>query len=169
MSYYTGDYYRGDPGFFSAARGLLSAGASFIPGVGGTLSRVIAGSPGGLTGGLMKAIPAAGGKIIKAAKMHPGLTAAGVAGVIAVAGAGAGAERMLTGGLPPKGYHVIKKGPHAGRLTRNRRMRVTNSRALRRAIRRATGFAHLAKRVLHFTSPRAPKGRAIFRKRARKK
>src|SRR5258708_12062868 len=103
-----------------------------------------------------KTIPAGGGKIIKAVKMHPGLTAAGVAGVIGIAGAGAGAERMLTGGLPPKGYHVIKKGPHAGRLTRNRRMRVTNPRALRRAIPRATAIPHFPKPVPHFTTPPAP-------------
>src|SRR5258708_19659738 len=97
-----------------------------ILGVGGSLSRIIAASRGGQTGTLRKTTPAAGGKIIKAVKMHPGLTAAGVAGVIGIAGAGAGAERMLTGGLPPKGYHVIKKRPHPGRLTRNPPMRHTN-------------------------------------------
>jgi hypothetical protein len=48
-------------------------------------------------------------------------------------------------------------------------MRVTNPRALRRAIRRATGFARLARRVLHFVGPKAPRGRAVFKFKRRKK
>src|SRR5258708_11162492 len=105
-----------------------------ILGVGGSLSRIIAASRGGQTGTLRKTIPAAGGKIIKAVKMHPGLTAAGVAGVIGIARPGAGEERMLTGGLPPRGYHVIQKGPLAGRRTLNLRILFTKYSDLRQAI-----------------------------------
>jgi hypothetical protein len=110
------------------------------------------------------------------------------------AGAGGGSIAMLAPGtLPPtsstsigyglfshqtyavappvhgSGYHVIKKGPHAGKLTKNRHMHVTNPRALRRAIRRARGFEKLARKVLGFTSPHKPKGRPYFKHaRARK-
>ena len=105
-----------------------------------------------------------GGTIAK----HPVLTAAGAAGTIGLLG-GAGGERLaMHPGAGMRGMHVSKK---TGKLVRNRRMRVTNVRALRRAIRRCTGFAHLAKRVLRFTSPRPPRGRAVFKhaRRSRKR
>lgn len=79
--------------------------------------------------------------------------------------------RMGGGALAPagtRGYHMSK--PRRGvpsHLVRNRRMRVTNPRALRRAIRRAKGFERLARKVMHFVSPRAHKGRAVFRTRKR--
>jgi hypothetical protein len=166
MSYYQGDFYRGDPGFLSflggAAKKLGGFAASFIPGIGGKAATAIEklGLPGGImrTGGAI--IKRAGGAIVR----HPVLTAAGGAAV--AIGAGALGERAIMGGAAQKGFHVSKK---TGRVVRNRRMRVTNPRALRRAIRRANGFARLARRVLRFTSPRAPKGRAVFkhRKKAR--
>ena len=52
-------------------------------------------------------------------------------------------------------------------LVRNRRMNVGNARALKRALRRAGGFARLARRVMSFTHPRA--GRGHFKVRARKR
>lgn len=51
---------------------------------------------------------------------------------------------------------------------RYKRMNVANVRALRRAIRRTKGFAKLAKSVLTFTQPRAPKGKALFKSRKRR-
>ncbi len=66
-----------------------------------------------------------------------------------------------------RGFHLDKR-THS-RLVRNRRMRVTNPKALRRAIRRAKGFERMARKVMHFVSPRKTKGRAIFRARRTRK
>jgi hypothetical protein len=162
MSYYQGDFYRmsrsmGDPGFLSFLKKGIGAAVSFIPGIGRPAATAIEKIGGGgilRTGGAI--IKRGVGQIVK----HPVLSAAAGAGVALGAGALAGHE--LTGGMPTKGFHVSKK---TGKVVRNRRMRVTNPRALRRAIRRANGFARLARRVLRFTSPRAPKGRAVFKHR----
>lgn len=48
-----------------------------------------------------------------------------------------------------------------------RRMNVANVRALRRAIRRAKGFAKLARRVMTWPIQKPPKGRGLFKKRGR--
>lgn len=184
MGYYRGDYYRGDPGLLS----FLGKGIKFAAGLlGGTLgsgksgvtiaSKAVAALPG--AGAI---IPAAKATIAKTGAFlakHPTATAAAAAGTLGAVGAGAGmlmgapASTAMPVGMMPgggmgamRGFHISK---HTGQMVRNRRMRVTNPRALRRAIRRANGFARLAKRVLHFTSPRAPRGRAVFKKRARKR
>lgn len=53
------------------------------------------------------------------------------------------------GSMIPSGYHLDKKtGTY---LVRNRRMNVANPRALRRAMRRTSGFVKLAKRALKGT------------------
>jgi len=132
---YRGDYYRGDPGFFSAIGGLVKKAVGFIPGVGPIASGALGMIGGGATkvaggGGKMAVMKGAIGKIGGAIKKHPVLSAAGAAG--AMAGVGALTERALTGG---------------GR--KRRRMNVYNPRALRRAVRRAHGFAKMARRVLH--------------------
>lgn len=57
--------------------------------------------------------------------------------------------------IHPKGTECVK----------SRRMNVTNVRALRRAVRRATGFAKLARRVMTFVNAKAPKGRAKFKRK----
>jgi hypothetical protein len=168
--YYRGDYYRGDPGFFSFLGGLAKGALGSIPVVGPALSHIVGGigsraaapSAAGAASAIVKAVP---GKIINTVTAHPVLTAAGGAGLAGLA-AGAGAKALMTPGVARRGFHISKK---SGRLVRNRRMRVTNPKALRRAIRRATGFARMARRVLHFTSPKAPRGRAIFKARRRKK
>jgi len=171
VSYYTGDFYQGDPGFMS----FLGRAAGFIPGIGGTLSKIVT-----------KIGSSRAGKFVA---QHPTLTAAATSG-IAGAGTGmmlrpSGGTPMMMGGTPAalgfrtmapgpagpsaRGYHMSK--PRRGvppHLVRNRRMRVTNPRALRRAIRRARGFERLARKVMHFVSPRAHKGRAVFRARRRK-
>lgn len=173
-------YYQGDPGFLSGFGKVLGAVGSFIPGVGGIVSRV--GSA--LAGGARKA------STVMA--KHPTLSAAGGAALSGGAGAAGealvhhmGSPRMPGGaptsmtrmgpsvgipGVSARGYHMSK--PHKGsvpHLVRNRRMRVTNPRALRRAIRRAKGFERLARKVMHFVSPRAHKGRAVFKVRRRSK
>jgi hypothetical protein len=167
VSYYQGDFYQGDPGFFGSLgkvfRGVGSAVAGVIPGVGPIASKVLAKIPVGARGALEKA----GGAIIK----HPVLSAAGAAGVIGLGGIEAG--RMSMGGaagVAPRGFHHCKskRGCKHGMWVRNRRMNPCNGRALRRAIRRAHAFERMAKHVIGFSSPRKPKGHMYF-KRKRKK
>jgi hypothetical protein len=107
-----------------------------------------------------------GAAIIK----HPVLTAAGAAGAIGMLG-GASAERMIMGGGggAPKGYHHCKSkhGCKHGEWVKNRHMNPCNPRALRRAIRRATRFTHLAMKTIHLVHPKK-KGRfGGFKKRRR--
>ncbi len=167
--FYRGDYYTGDP-FWGAvwgfAKSAVGAGRRRIAQVfagpaAGAASTAIMKMPGG------PIVQRVGGAVVRAATKHPVLSAAGAAGTIGVLGGAMGRATApaAVGGLQ-RGFHISKR---TGAVVRNRRMRVTNPRALRRAIRRATGFAHLARRVLHFTSPRAPRGRAIFKQRRRKK
>lgn len=163
-------YYVGDPGFLSGLGKVFGGVASFLPGVGGILGKVIS----GVSHAGERAAP-----VLKKMGQHPVLTAAGGAAVSGAVGAGVsqGITRMHMGGpgahgryaaAGTRGYHPIKKGPHAGLWTRNRRMRSTNPRALRRALRRAKSFEHLARRVIRLTSPRSH-GRATFKFRRRKK
>src|SRR5215510_3674182 len=188
--YYRGDFYQGDPGVLGflgrAGRTIAGMGASMLPGVGGLAGRLISRIPGGGRG--VQIIKSAGAAVIK----HPVLSGAAAAGVVGatavgVGAPGAGAMTMpggaLMGPVPMgpgammpgmRGFHMSKPrriNPASGipHLVRNRRMRVTNPRALRRAIRRAKGFERLARRCMHFVSPRAPKGRAIFKTRRRRK
>ena len=67
---------------------------------------------------------------------------------------------------PGASMPVMRGQPVPGK--KRRRMNVTNPRALRRAIRRARGFEKMARKVLGFTTPRKPKGRAFFRARAKR-
>ena len=153
-----GDYYRGDPGFLSFLGKGLSAVGGFIPGVGGLVS-----AAGGALAklGSKPALPVAAGMasaatdIVKsgalkagsAMKAHPVLTAAGAAGLGGIASGVAG---VATGKL--LGKRAALAGMAGGR--RRRRMRVTNPRALRRAIRRTQGFAKLAMRTIHLVHPK---------------
>lgn len=140
--FYQGDFYQGDPGFFSFLGGLAKSAAGFIPGVGGivqgALSKIGSKTPKMLTAG-HGMVPLASG-ILKRGKgvvlKHPVLSGAAAAGTIGALGVGAG-RRMAGAGM-----------------RRHRRMRVTNPKALRRALRRAQGFEKLARRVLHVTSPK---------------
>lgn len=192
MSYYQGDFYRGDfyqgdPGFFSfLGRKVLPSVAGLLPGV------------GGIAGKVLSRLPVPARRVIatgtRAIIKHPVLSAAGAAGVVgaiaapATMGPGGGAMTMpggagvlepgrlpmLAGAPGMRGFHMSKPrriNPASGipHLVRNRRMRVTNVRALRRAIRRAHGFGRIARKVMRFTSPRPPRGRAVFKTRRRKK
>jgi len=66
-----------------------------------------------------------------------------------------------------KGYHMIKRGPHAGLWTRNRHRNVANIRALRRALSRAHGFERICKKVYHFAH-RRPGGSGFKRTKRRR-
>ena len=176
MSYYmTGDFYkgrfRGDPGFLSFLGKGLGIVGGLIPGVGGIISKaggalVKAGTPAShavatpIVSGMKTGITAVG-KVIGG---HPVLSAAGAAGAIgAIGGVMAGEHGMVPAGM--KGYHLSKK---TGKMVKNRHMRVTNPRALRRSLRRIGGFSRLARKVIHITHPRA-RGRAVFRFKRRKR
>lgn len=172
MGYYMGDFYqqgsRGDP-FLGA---LLGIGKRIFGGVSGLLKhgggRGSVGLPtlGGAaaTAGMSQIIKAGAGRIGGAIRQHPVLSGAGAAGVLGAIG-GAGAEKLLAGGACPRGHHISKKHGHC---VRNRRMHVTNPKALRRAIRRCEGFSRFAMRCIRLTHPKK-KGRFGGFKTHRKK
>lgn len=155
MSYYSGDYYRGDPGFFSVLGGLAKKAVGFIPGVGPALSagletltarKASTAIVKATEGGALKKVTA-GVKTVIA--KHPVLSAAAGAGAIGVATGAAGtalARRMRGGGM-----------------RKHKRMNPCNVRALRRAIRRAHGFEKIARRVMRFSSPHKRKKFAGFK------
>lgn len=66
-----------------------------------------------------------------------------------------------------KGYHPVKKGPHAGMWVRNRHRNVANIHALRRSLSRIHGFEKICRKVVHFVHPRRAVGHAVFKKRRR--
>src|SRR5260370_4596643 len=142
-------YYMGDPGFFSIIKALGSSALGLVPG-GAVAGRVLGGASR-----ISTIARKAGGTILR----HPVISAAGGAAAAGLGGAAIG--RMGMHGGPMKGFHINKHG----KMVRNRRMRVTNPRALRRAIRAAHGFAPLARKVLVFTAPRQHKGHMDFRKK----
>ncbi len=172
MSYYMGDYYAGDPGFLSFFRKAAGFAAGFIPGVGGIASRGISAIGGGATKTIGAGIVPKVGAIVRRGTAiiakHPVLSAAGAAGAIGVLGGGV-AERIAMGGAggAPKGFHPCKSkhGCKSGAFVRNRHMRVTNPRALRRALRRAHGFARLAMKTIHLVHPRKKARFGGFKKR----
>jgi hypothetical protein len=151
-------YYSGDPGFFSIFKSIGGALASFIPGVGGFASKAISHIPGPVKTGVMRA----GRAIIK----HPVISGAGAAAVLAAGGAEAGRMSVGHRGRKPSARHL-----HALAMGLRRarpRMNVTNVHALRKALRRAHGFARLAMKTIHLVHPKH-KGRfGGFKKRRRK-
>lgn len=159
--FYRGDYYRGDPGFWSIVKGMAGSAAGMIPGVGGIIGKVTGAIGGGrikLPGPIGMRVPGVPGsgvlsRVKQVGLKHPVLTGAAAAGAVGIVGAG---------------MHIARSGKHAGEAVRNRRMRVTNPKALRRAIRRAQGFAKLASRVLRFTTPKH-RGRPYFKRVGRKR
>lgn len=157
MSYYMrGDYYPpghmvGDP-FFGFLGGLLKKGVGALTGL--VKSKV---APRILGGGEGAIIPSIGGKMRTAGQAagrmvakHPVLSAAGAAGAIGAAG---------------MGVHALR-GRHPGER-RHRRMRVTNTKALRRALRRAYGFERIAMKTIHLLHPKKKARFGGFKKRRR--
>lgn len=152
--YYRGDYYRGDPGFFSFLGGIAKKAVGFIPGIGPALSAGLesigrhAPAAAGqamvpFTKRIATGAAQTGAMIRRGVLKHPVLTGAGAAGVIA-AGAGLGGAALEK--------HLLRGG------RKRRRMRATNTKALRRALRRAYAFERIAMKTIHLVHPRK-KGR----------
>ncbi len=168
MGYYQGDYYAGDPGLFSflgkVGKIALSAGKAqlgIVP-TGPKLAKIAAPAAAGISAVGMgrTAVQKVTSTIVK----HPVMSAAGAAGVIGAGGLAAGrmTKQALDVGagmrMHPgmRGMHISRR---TGQMVRNKRMNPCNIHALRKAIRRASSFSRIAKKVLRFTSPRPPKGR----------
>ncbi len=158
--YYKGDYYRGDPGFWSVLGGIAKSAVGFIPGVGPALSKGVeavtslAGA-GRASTAIVKAEPRLGtlaSKLKTGVLKHPVLTGAGAAGL---AGAAVGIA----------GTKLLGRG---GGMRKRRRMRATNTKALRRALRRAYAFERIAMKTIHLVHPRK-KGRFGGFKRPKKR
>jgi len=170
MSYYQrpmGDYktygYAGDPGFLSDLwKGVKKVGkvmlktAFPLPSLAydvfkGKGARQVPPSPAGfLPGGMPTSFPGVGAVpgSIPGMMGRGGPTFAG-APLGQVAGMPRGARPFSPDGSCPCGYHPEKSG--RGYCVRNRRMNVANPRALRRGMRRVSGFEKLARRTISFT------------------
>lgn len=72
------------------------------------------------------------------------------------------AIREMMKGKRPRGRQRL------GAMGRHRRMNPLNPRALRRALRRAQGFARFARKTMHFVHPRPHTTRFRFPRRRRK-
>lgn len=149
MSYYR-TYSQAEGDFLGIGKALKSVYRAIEPGIRAGISAVMPG-----VGAVGREVLGAAKKVGGTVARHPVMSAAGAAGALAVA---AGAHHMgYASGRAARGTR--------GDGTRHRRMNVTNPRALRRAIRRANGFAKLAMRTIRFTHPHK-KGRfGGFKKR----
>src|SRR6266536_4106603 len=182
--YYRGDYYRGDPGLlgklFGGVKSIAKAAIGATPvgaAIGAILSKpapvqgtalapaqgrdigIRVGGPQGFQFGAFNPpppdfpVPQGGGMQV----MIPGV------GLYTIRGTHSNKSTYVTrgGGTShwPQGLMVHPKGTTC---VKNRRINVANPRALRRAIRRAQGFAKLARRVLSFTGARV-KGKTRFK------
>jgi hypothetical protein len=180
--------YYGDPSFWGALKGIVGTVASAYTGGASSMFLGSSYSPANITGGqapphaptgagmaMTAPVPSssrmarAGGMIGSATQRwiagHPTLSAAGAAGTNSMQvnpratryGTAAAASSGVAGG------HYTRTGQWSTR--RRGRMRVTNPKALRRALRRAHGFAKLAMRTIHLVHPQK-KGRfGGFKKR----
>lgn len=179
-------------GFLPSGAGQTTAGGTLLSSLGGALSAglqtflpslfggggAIAKTPPILPAKGVSAPPTTPSGIAGAVQQHPIAAIGAAAGAAAATlGAGSMAIRSIMGtGVAharyapagTRGYHMIKKGPHAGLWTRNRRRNVENIRALRRALSRAHGFERICRRVMHFTHPGKARGRAVFRRRRKR-
>jgi hypothetical protein len=159
VSYYQGDFYMGDPGFFgSIFKGVKGLVGGFLGGGGGGGMKALPSMPGvGTAMSKIKASPIVQ-RGVRAIVKHPVLSAAGAAGAIGVMGAGAGRA------IGRRGAMAVGAG-----MRRRRRMNVCNPRALRRSIRRTQGFAKLAMRTIHLVHPKKKARFGGFKKRTRKR
>lgn len=168
MSYYMGDYYRGDPGIGSFFGGLIKKAVGFIPGVGPIASSVLdVAMPGGARAASKKVIQGVAEKAGSAIIKHPVLSAAGAAGAL---GTMAAAGRMSAGGGAvghQRGVHPCKSkhGCKHGAMVPNRRMNPFNPRAARRAARRLHSLVRHYRKYIGFVSARKPKGRPFIKRR----
>jgi hypothetical protein len=147
---------------------FLGVLGSVFKGIAGGVAGFATGGPVGAIGGAASGLGLFGGSV-KSASVLGGMPVPS-----RFAGGGPGFGMMptfsplsLTGGSPRPGqgsaliphfqcdrgmHHKKVKGFFAGNCVRNRRMNVTNPKALRRSIRRLTGFEKLARRVLRITT-----------------
>lgn len=149
--YYRGDYYRGDPGIFSSI-------GKFVGGVARTAIATVTGGPlAGIKTGLGQIASAVSGT----PRMLPAPSLQQV-GAINLGGGGGPQYGLVNiaggGGAPagdhPAGYHWSKR---AQKYVKNRHMNPGNGRAVRRALRRARAFEHLARGVLTIVHGKRPK------------
>jgi len=104
---------------------------------------------------------------VRSAIQRPSVRAtASVVGGGVVSGVSASAVQRAVAGRRGTPVRAMGSGPQAG--FRRRRMRVTNVRALGRALRRVEGFERVARRVLRITAPRL-KVRGFKRKPRRRR
>ena len=162
-----GDYktygYAGDPGFLSSLwKGVKTVAGGIIGGMiagpaGAAIgSQALGGKrtqqPFQIPGTVAGQISFPGGTSVGMGFMPQGrlppYTAAGP-GVLAGGGQLPRGARPMMNGVCETGYHPVKTG--ANYCVRNRRMNIANPRALRRGMRRVSGFEKLARRTITFT------------------
>lgn len=148
---YTGDYYRRAAGDYYTAQGGLALAAFAAPILKRAAKPIVS-----------KAGPLLG-KAVRFLRKPVTTTRAGATAYTATA-AGAAYRAGKRAAAREAAERLLGKDEECPPRKR-RRMNVANPRALRRAIRRAQGFARLARKVLTFTSARAPRGRAKFKRR----
>jgi hypothetical protein len=181
--YYRGDYYRGD-GILSAVGkfvgGVAKGVVSLLPGPAGAVLRGVTGvgrgsvalgptaGPAGIPG--LGYLPPPGGSLPisqypvgpqqPVGTMLPGgfVQQCGIKGTRPNK---SGYYRQAVKGNPESAVYI----PKGSVCVKTRRLNVANVRALRKAIRRATGFAKLSRRVLSFVQAKAPKGRPRFKRK----
>jgi hypothetical protein len=195
--YYRGDYYRGDPGLFGDIwKGIKKVGGAVVgatpigAAVKSGMKLISGGSPGPAAGSLPMIAPPqvpsgygiqVGGPSgfqfgafpqYPPGGVPPDISSGQVPMVIGgrlcmVKGTRANKSTYITrGGGTSKWPRQLIVHPKGTECVKPRRLNVANPRALRRAIRRAQGFSKLARRVMSFVG-RAPKGRAIFKRKRR--
>lgn len=164
MGYYQGDLYRGD--FFGSVGKIISGVRRVASPVFSALGGVMSHPSAAATGAIAGVAHSAGAIVRRGASevaAHPVLAAAGAA----TAAAGAG-TMLATGGTKMKPVVHPVTGRVVGFRKGHRRMRATNPKALRRALRRAYAFERIAMRTIHLLHPRK-KGRfGGFRRHRRK-
>lgn len=153
-----GDYrtygYAGDPGWLSSlAKGLWRGVKKIAPtligaAIGGPVGGMIGGGLGGGAGmkpspGILQLGPPPRGQF------PPGMLGGAVTMPGGLRVSGAYVPHTAVGEHAPSGFHLDKRT--GTRWVKNRRMNVTNPRALRKAMRRVQGFEKLAKRTISFT------------------
>lgn len=167
MSYYRGDYYRGNyrGDIFSSIGNALGSVGRVVGGlVGGPIGSVIQGASGMLTSTPRPPVPAVvapsfsmsggPGMALQAPQPRPGGPPVILGGsTVGVSSLGTIGVRSGRGQHPNKSTYYTRNGrvDKGSRMVPNRHMNVGNARALKRALRRAHGFARLARSVMSFT------------------
>ena len=179
--YYRGDYYRGDPGLFSfVGKALRGVASRLTMGVSETVLNAaipaFKATRPPPPGPMRTAVVALGGT--GPGSLTPYSTLDGVP-------QGPGGQMMIAGPRHRalhwnKSTYVTRGGgtsrwpqqllvhPKATEPVPSRRMNVGNARALRHALHRISGFAHLARRVMSFTHPGHGRGRFKFRRKTKR-